>query len=137
VRFATYGLATRHRDRLKLEGGAAPPLRAVHPQLAEVRVEFAFEDGTTRAPSDVAFAYFPAARGFFRYPCPCHTCNGEFDLTGQVAELADRSGNQQRSRRVTLSCTGERLQDSGEIGACPVNARIRLTAVLHDVEQAP
>jgi hypothetical protein len=134
IKLATYGMATRHRDLLKLEFGAAPPLREIYPQLAEVRVEFEFEDGTTRAPSDLAFTYVPAAHGFFRYACPCHICNGEFDLTSQVAGLADRAGNQRRSSRVSLSCTGQRVQDSGDVGNCPVNARIRLV-VLHAPQQ--
>ncbi len=135
IKLASYGLATRHRDRLKLECGTAAPLRDIYPQLAEVRIEFQFEDGTERAPSDLSFAYFPAARAFFRYACPCHTCNGEFDLTAQVAGLVERSGNPRRTSRVTLSCTGHRLQESGEDGSCPVNARIRLTTVLQDTEQ--
>jgi hypothetical protein len=134
IKLASYGLATRHRDRLKLECGTAPPLREVYPQLAEVRVEFEFEDGTTRAPSDLAFTYFPAAHGFFRYACPCHICNGEFDLTSQVAGLAGRAGNQRRSSRVSMACTGQRLQESGDPASCPVNARIRLI-VLHATEQ--
>lgn len=134
IKLASYGLATRHRDRLKLESGTAPPLRDIYPQLAEVRIEFEFEDGTTRAPSDLAFTYFPAARGFFRYACPCHTCNGEFDLTAQVAGLAERSGSQRRNGRVNLSCTGARLQESGDVGSCPVNARVRLV-VLHATGQ--
>jgi hypothetical protein len=135
IRLASYGAATRHRDKLKLEFGTAPQLRDIYPQLAELRIEFDFEDGTTRAPSALAFAFFPAARGFFRYACPCHTCSGEFDLTQQVFELANRNGGAKRSGRLNLACTGQRLQatDAGE--TCPINARVRLSAVLHATEQ--
>ncbi len=137
IKLASHGFATRHRDRLKIECGTAPSLRQLYPQLAEVRVEFEFEDGTERAPSDLSFAYFPAARAFFRYACPCHTCNGEFDLIAQIAGLVERPGNPRRTSRITQSCTGHRLQASGDDGGCPVKARIRVSTVLHATEQEP
>ena len=131
------GATVNNRERLKLDFTKAAALRDIFPQLAEVRIEFDFEDGTPRAPSSQAYSYFPAARGFFRFACPCHTCSGEFDLSSQVAELAGESGRPQRSRKVSVSCTGQRAQEINLREACPICARIRLSATLHSTEQRP
>ena len=99
----------------------------MYPQLAEVRVEFEFQDGTLRAPSAQAFSYFPAARGFFRYACPCHSCSGEFDISTYVAELAAKTGPQ-RNRNLKLTCSGQRALDINERVACPIGASVRVSA---------
>ncbi len=111
------------------------PLRDLYPQLAEVRVEFEFQDGTSRSPSPQAFSYFPAARGFFRYACPCHSCSGEFDISTYVAELAAKTDRPQRNRRVTLSCAGQRALDLKGRVACPIGASVRVSATQHTTEQ--
>jgi len=130
------GVVLSHRERLKLEFTRAATLREIYPQLAQVRVEFDFDDGTPRKPSPQAFSYFPAARGFFRYACPCHTCSGEFDLSGHVAELAEKAGRTQRSRSVSVSCTGQRMQEADTHSACPICAQVRVSAILHTTEHA-
>ncbi len=119
------GLPVNNRDKLKIDFTRAAPLRDIYPQLAEVHVEFQFEDGSERAPSPQSFSYFPAARGFFRYACPCNSCSGEFDLSAHIAELAGKSGRTKRSRNVSVTCTGQRAQEWNARKACPVNAHIR------------
>jgi hypothetical protein len=131
-----YSLATSHREQLKVEFSRAAPLREIYPQLAEVRVEFEFADGTARAPSPQAYSYFPAARSFFRYACPCHTCGGEFDLSKQVAELADTIGSPRRTRKVEVACTGLRVQETDSNFACPVCAQVRVS-IVHVPERQP
>lgn len=128
------GLPTSNREKLKSEFTRAAPLRDIYPQLAEVRVEFEFQDGTSRSPSPQSFSYFPAARGFFRYACPCHNCSGEFDLSTHVAELARKPGHTQRSRSVNVPCTGQRAHEVNERGACPICARVRVSATPHQTE---
>ncbi len=125
------GLVLNNRDRLKQDFTRAAALRELYPQLAELRIEFEFNDGTKRTPSPQSFSYFPAARGFFRYACPCHSCSGEFDLSGYVAELADMAGRKPRSRRVAVSCKGERAQELNLREACPICAHINVSATLH------
>jgi hypothetical protein len=125
---------SNNREQLKLDSTRAAPLRDIYPQLAEVRVEFEFIDGTTRAPSPQSFSYFPAARGFFRYACPFHSCTGEFDLSGHVAELAGKTGRAQRTRSVNVTCTGKRAQDWNARIDCPICAQIRVSAILHTTE---
>lgn len=124
-------VATSSRERLRNEAKYAAPLRDVYPQLAELRVEFDFEDGTSRPPSIQSYFHFPAARGFFRYSCPCHSCSGEFDLSGYVAELAGSAERARLVRRITLDCTGQRPQELRELVACPVRASIRISATMH------
>jgi hypothetical protein len=121
-------LPTNTRERLAYDFTRAAPLRDLYPQLAEVRVEFEFQDGTLRAPSPQAFSYYPAARGFFRYACPCHSCSGEFDISIHVAELAAKADKTQRNRRLNLSCTGQRALDMNERVACPIGASVRVSA---------
>lgn len=124
------GPATSQLERLRQDAARAAPLRQLYPQLAEVRVEFEFNDGTTRSPSPQSFTYFPAARGFFRYACPCHGCSGEFDLSSHVAELATRPASSSRSRRVSVACTGQRARDINTRVDCPICARVRVSATL-------
>lgn len=113
----------------------AAPLRDLYPKIAEMRIELEFEDGTDRAPSAQSFSFFPAARGFFRFACPCHTCSGEFDFTGVVAELATERSRLQRNRRMKVSCEGQRIQGSELRAACPITARVRLSATPLTSEQ--
>jgi hypothetical protein len=126
--------ASTGRDRLKQDFARAASLRELYPQLAEVRVEFEFQDGTTRTPSPQSFSYFPAARGFFRYACPCHSCSGEFDLSPYIAELADKTGRKQRARSISVPCTGVRAHQPFTPAECPICARIHLSATLHSTE---
>jgi hypothetical protein len=123
-----YGVPTNTRERLKLEFTRAAPLRDLYPQLAEVRVEFEFKDAVARAPSGQSFSYFPAARGFFRFACPCHSCSGEFDISAQVAELAKKPGASQRSRKLSLNCTGERAFDLSARVPCAISASVHVSA---------
>jgi hypothetical protein len=123
------------RERLKLEFARAAPLRELYPQLAQVRVEMEFRDDVSPAPSSQAFSYFPAARGFFRYSCPCHSCSGEFDLSTYVEELARKTGGAQRTRRVDVDCQGLRTVDSAAREDCGISAEIRVSAVLRGKDQ--
>lgn len=90
-------------------------------------MEFDFDDGTSRPPSIQTYDYFPAARCLFRYPCPCHACDGEFDLCGQVAELVEQ-GSAALAPHMTLVCSGQRLRTPLERSACPIRAGIRISA---------
>ena len=124
----------QHRERLRQDFSRAAALRQIHPELAEVRIELEFHDETSVPPSPQAFSYFPAARGFFRFACPCHSCSGEFDLSEHVAELARRSGALQRVRRLRVSCPGERLQEASTRAACPISVGVRVSAVVRSAE---
>ena len=123
---------TSSRERLRQEFSRAATLREAYPQLAEVRVDIEFADGSSPSHSSQSFAYFPAARGFFRYACPDHGCSGEFDLSGHVAELAGKSTRSGRSRSVSITCSGQRRHDMQERVACPICAQVRVSLVPHE-----
>lgn len=129
------GPTTNTRERLRQEFSRAAPLREIYPGLAELRVEFEFQDNTARAPSAQTYAYFPPARGFFRFACPCHSCSGEFDLTGYVSELAAKDGGPQRSRSISLSCTGQRAHEVNLRADCTISAHVRVSATLQKPER--
>ena len=128
-------LPVNNRERLKLEYTRAASLRELYPNLAQVRIEIQFADGTSHEPSPTNFSYFPAARGFFRFACPCHTCSGEIDLSRHVAELAEKPGQRPRSRRLQISCTGLRIPEKFAREACPICADIHVSATPHPTEQ--
>lgn len=123
------GLPMSPHDKLRNDFNRAAPLRDIYPQLAEVRIEFQFEDGGPATPSPRSYSHFPGAQGFFRYACPCHSCNGEFDLSDHVAELARKPAKATRSQSVDLPCQGLRLQ-----ARCPINAKVRVSAIAHPLE---
>lgn len=126
-RYAAVPAVTSNRERLKLEHRRSAPLAELYPRLSRLRVEFDFDDGTSRPPSIQTYDYFPAARCLFRYPCPCHACDGEFDLCGQVAELVEQ-GSAALAPHMTLVCSGQRLRTPLERSACPIRAGIRISA---------
>lgn len=107
----------------------------MYPQFAEVRVAFEFQSDGRRTPSPQAYSYFPAANGFFRYACPCHSCSGEFDLTGHVEELARKVGRAPRVSNVDLACDGLCIEAANTQTACPIIVHVQLTAVLHPLER--
>ena len=123
---ARNALPTSTRERLAQDFTRAVALRQLYPQLSEVRIEFDFQDGTTRPPSSQSFSCFPAARAFFRYACPCHSCNGEFDLTALVAELAGKGSKTPRTKSMSLTCPGQRAVVLNERTPCPVVASVRI-----------
>jgi hypothetical protein len=131
---ARTAIATTSRERLRQASHRAAPLREIYPQLAEVRVEFEFQDGSSRTPSPQAFSYFPAAHGFFRYACPCHSCSGEFDLSDHVAELAGKVGKSPRNQSVNIPCPGERVAEMQARIPCPITAQVRVSAIAHRPE---
>ena len=129
-----YGIPTAGRERLKYEFSRSAPLRQIYPHLAQVRIELVFKDDTKRAPSFQSFSYFPAARSFFRYACPCHSCSGEFDLSRDVAELAGSGETTERSRVIDIACQGRRAHELEEHIACPIGARILVSAIPRTTE---
>lgn len=126
---ARHGIPLNHRDRLRQDFSRAATLREIHPGLAEVRIELEFRGLPQAPPSAQTHSYFPPARGFFRFACPCHGCGGEFDLSTHVAELARGKGAGTRTRSVEVSCSGDRPAEANARTACPISARIRVSAV--------
>jgi hypothetical protein len=130
-----FTLPANNRERLRNEQRQAAPLSQLYPQLSEVHVEFAFEDGTDSPPSLQNYSHFPAARSLFRYPCPCHSCDGEFDLASYIANLAGSTKRTPRVQRFTVVCPGQRLEAQQQRSACPIRATISISATAHTGER--
>jgi hypothetical protein len=103
-------------------------MRQLFPEVAELRIEIEFDDGSAWVPSPQSFSYFPAARGFFRFACPCHACNGEFDLTSSVSTLARARSVKPRSTRLEVTCEGQRARENESVG-CAMRARVSISAI--------
>ena len=126
-RFTAVPAVSNNRERLKQEHRNAVLLRMAYPALSQLHVELDFDDGTERPPSLQIHDYFPGARSLFRYPCPCHACDGDFDLSAVVAELV--GGHCELPvRNMTIACTGQRLHLNLSRSACPIRAGIRIRA---------
>ncbi|MGH8285998.1 MAG: hypothetical protein ACRETT_09550 [Steroidobacteraceae bacterium] len=96
------------RERLRRERSAAQPLRVAYPQIARLRLQLNFRDGSALPPAAQSHILHPPAPAFFRFPCPFSDCDGQFDLGAPVAEIASKAGRQ-ASHGVT--CQGVRARD--------------------------
>ena len=111
----------------------APPLRTAFPDVSQLSIELAFADrsGTAHkepAPSSQSHAFYPPARAFFRFTCPCADCNGEFALSASVAQVAAAGGRASRSATAKLQCTGVRARDRITGSSCPIELTCRIVA---------
>jgi hypothetical protein len=110
----------QRRNRRQHDRDRAPSLRQLFPQLDLIRLDLAFADATRSAPSPQAHTYHAAARAFFRFACPCYDCDGEFDLSANVRELAAATGPGLREARGALHCQGLRARDRASGAHCPI-----------------
>ncbi|HEX3847708.1 MAG TPA: hypothetical protein VHV81_10030, partial [Steroidobacteraceae bacterium] len=65
------------------------------------------------------------------FACPCADCDGEFDLTAEVAEFARTvpAGKERGSMRLEsgdIACRGVRLRDRPGSSPCRMTLRFRL-----------
>jgi hypothetical protein len=123
--------ATQRRDQMLNERGRAPALRVAFPEVGLLRIELVFGDRADYETSPQLHTLYPAATAFFRFACPCHDCNGDFDLTAAVAGLLENASSRKRggaSESGTLTCAGVRFQDRPDQRACPVRLTYKLIA---------
>jgi hypothetical protein len=118
------------RERRQQDFSRSPALRDRFPGLAEVRIELSFADETALPPSMQSYCYFPAARAFFRYPCPCHACSGEFDVGAIIAAAAEDSARGPHDQSENLACAGVRAHGTDTV-PCPIRAEIRVHTIPH------
>jgi hypothetical protein len=117
------------RERLMSERTRSAPLREVFPNVDELRIELVFDDASAFVPSPQLHTLYPAASAFFRFACPCADCDGDFDLSGAVAELLEGSGGRRRidaSSSGRMDCQGIRLRDMAGQKVCPMQLSFRL-----------
>jgi len=89
------------------------------PQFASLRLDFEFTDETEQPPAPQSVVLHPPARAYFVYPCPYASCNGEFDLAANVADIAKQGHSEHAGH---TKCTGERIR--GRQGKTPCDLHI-------------
>ena len=119
----------RHYDRDR-----SPALRSAFPQLQQLNIELSFGDRTGAAPKEVvpssqSHAFYPPAQAFFRFRCPCADCDGEFDLSANVAQLAGTPGRGSRTVSAKVHCAGTRARDRATGTTCPIELNYRIVAL--------
>lgn len=98
------------RERQRRNRAVTPSLRVRFPQFASLRIDFEFSDHGPFTPAPMANVLHPPASAYFFFPCPYADCDGEFDLTVPVAELARDHDNRREGQ---ICCTGHRTGDNG------------------------
>jgi hypothetical protein len=100
------------RERQRRDRLATPALRTRFPQFSSVRFDFEFSDSGPFTPAPLATVMHPPACAYFFFPCPYADCDGEFNLTAPVAELAKEDD---AHRDGHLKCSGHRTGDKGRV----------------------
>lgn len=129
-------VSDQRRNQLQLDRQRAVAVRDLYPSLGYLRVSLVFNDGSRRTPSPQSHTFFPAARAFFRFACPCADCDGDFDLREPVGALIGGlpAGKRAAARNAKgrLSCEGVRLRDRVGGQPCSMTLEYQLTAVASD-----
>ncbi|MBS0386993.1 MAG: hypothetical protein JSR15_00830 [Proteobacteria bacterium] len=119
--------AGRQNDRLQ-----APALRSRYATIGKLQIDLSFSGTSGSPPSPQSHSYYPPARAFFRFACPCSECDGEFDLSGQVDELAEVKRPSVRTAAGRLGCEGMHFRERATATPCPVVLSWRLVIVRSD-----
>lgn len=133
----TLNIGEQRRNSLQLERQKAVALRESYPSVGHLQVLLVFADGGPHTPSPQSHTFYPAARAFFRFACPCAECDGDFDLSASVAALlADPPLSRRRAARTVrgrLSCEGVRLRDRVGSRSCAMTLEYQIVAAADTV----
>lgn len=116
------------REQMLKERAQAPPLRDAFPQVGQLRAELTFSDPRAQSPSPQVHTLYPAAPAFFRFPCPCADCDGDFDLTAAVKSLLNGATTRQRAVSGQVVCDGARFRGPADT-ACSMQLAFRLVSL--------
>ena len=117
MRFTSANSRNQLRERQRRDRAIAPVMRTLYPQFASLKLEFGFSevDPDVSAPAPHLLVMHPPTQAYFVFPCPYADCDGEFDLSSAVAELArSHETNCQGSRK----CGGQRVRDKNGRTPC-------------------
>ena len=103
------------RERQRRDRAATQSLRNRYPQFASLRLEFDFSDHGKFTPAPQVTVLHPPAAAYFIFPCPYSDCDGEFNLTRVIDEIA---GSGELHEEGQLRCCGQRSGTSEESAAC-------------------
>jgi len=125
-------VSQQRRNDLLAERARAAAMRDLYPDVEQLKIALVFDDGSLRTPSPQSHTFFPAARAFFRFTCPCTDCDGDFDLREPVRALvtsapAGKRGTA-RTAKGKVRCEGIRLRDRVGSRPCDMTVDYRLAA---------
>ena len=106
-------------------------MRDTFPDAGVIHIDLHFVGGPGLPLSPQRHSLYPAARAFFRFACPCTDCDGDFNLTAMVTDLAKARGptKQAADRQVSghLTCQGTRWRDSTQGDPCRIEVSFRIS----------
>jgi hypothetical protein len=111
--------------RLRRDRAAALALRAVFPEVQQLRLDLKFEDSGANTPVPQSHVLYPPARAYFGFPCPYADCDGQFDLTGAVNAAVKDLLHQAEG---VLECAGTRPGESISKRSCRLRFVYTITA---------
>ena len=117
MRFTSANSRNQLRERQRRDRATAQLLRVMYPQFASLKLEFGFSesDPDISAPAPHLLVMHPPSQAYFVFPCPYADCDGEFDLTSAVADLArSREPHAHGSQK----CGGQRVRDKNGRTPC-------------------
>ena len=110
------------RERQRRDRATSQPLRVSYPQFASLKLQFEFREQNPEIVAPVPHLLFmhPPSQAYFVFPCPYADCDGEFDLTSAVAELARSRESSCDGKQV---CGGQRVRDKNGRGPCQLSLK--------------
>lgn len=126
MRFTSGNSRTQLRERQRRDRAIAQVMRNLYPQFASLKLEFEFSepDPDASAPAPHLLVMHPPSQAYFVFPCPYADCDGEFDLTSAVAELARSRGPHNHG---SLKCGGQRARDKSGRTPCQLTLEYSLS----------
>jgi hypothetical protein len=87
--------------------------------ISKIEIDLSFSGSSRAALSPQLHSFYPPARAFFRFACPCSECDGEFDLTADVVKLAEGLPAS-RTESGKMRCQGMHYRASATATPCPL-----------------
>lgn len=111
------------RDKGAADRAAAPALRTAFPKVNQLRIAFAFDNGSKLSPSSQVHILHPPSRAYFSFPCPAAGCSGAFELGPVIDQLVSRSQTRSTDQ---LLCSGVRPEHRATGQPCALHLKYQI-----------
>ncbi len=123
--FSPAAARQQRQDRLRRDRTAALALRAAFPEVEQLRLDLRFDGAARNTPASQSHVLHPPARAFFEFPCPYADCDGQFNLTADVAAAVASTTHRIEGE---LECSGVRARDHATKQPCQLRLSYTITA---------
>ena len=126
MKFSAANTRNQLRERQRRDRATAELLRVRYPQFASLKLLFEFHESNPdlAAPAAHLLQMHPPSHTYFLFPCPYADCDGEFDLTSAVANLARARKGHCDGHQV---CGGQRVRDKNGRAPCQLALQYTIT----------